>query len=148
MTYNLQVNVNNKVYCGYKTKPRFAHFDLISDTVPARSFASLIHRLVRLQLQSPLAYIICSLPARRKLAYGSFDMTFNFFLFSPIIKIHTDSPFPAVYLKNLSSFFPLHKKIITFFLSTNKKFKTITQEVYNILGDCSGFEQLPHQTFG
>ena len=38
------------IHCGYKTKHHFARFNLISDKIPARSFAPLTHRLVRFQL--------------------------------------------------------------------------------------------------
>ena len=38
------------IYCGYKTKPHFARFNLISDKLPARSIAPLTHRLVQFQL--------------------------------------------------------------------------------------------------
>ena len=38
-----------------------ARFTRLSDNIPARSLIPLIHRLVRLQLTSPLAYIIAQL---------------------------------------------------------------------------------------
>ena len=42
---------------------------VLSDKIPARSFASLIHRLVRLQLTSPLAYNIAQLFEPRLFSY-------------------------------------------------------------------------------
>ena len=52
--------VNNKVYSGYTTNLTPLARSCIR-SIPVRSFAALIHRLVCFQLTSPLAYIIAQL---------------------------------------------------------------------------------------
>ena len=58
-----EFDANKIVCCGYATKPRFAHFTLKSDNIPARSFALLNQRFIRFGC-SPLA---CNI-ARPRLA--------------------------------------------------------------------------------
>ena len=62
-------DLNNIVYCQYNSNlwelsrfvPSPSSATSVSDNIPARSFASLSHRIVRFQLTSPLAYIIARL---------------------------------------------------------------------------------------